>query len=133
IPSYLKGEKNLWTNLKTLLKSPEFRPLRIAVVSQMCFLYLIVHIGMIVFINHPFSTRAATFGWVQTDWSGGVSSTSAGHPDDVTGWTLFTSSSHVAAGSDLQLSTDEYVFTDDATTSTDGLATGGGFYLGTTS
>ncbi len=36
-----------------------------------------------------FTTESATFGWIQTDWSGGNSENTATHETDQTGWTEF--------------------------------------------
>ncbi|PJC52981.1 MAG: hypothetical protein CO030_00035, partial [Candidatus Magasanikbacteria bacterium CG_4_9_14_0_2_um_filter_42_11] len=49
IPSYMKGEVNIWTNLRTMwhgLISREFRPLRIAMLSQIVFLFVLVQFGI---------------------------------------------------------------------------------------
>jgi len=54
-PWYLKGQNNAWTNLKTILRSREFKPLRFALLSQMVFL---VCIGYFTFYKYSQLTRA---------------------------------------------------------------------------
>ena len=47
VPSYMRGRNNIWTNLRTigrLINSREFYPLRIAVLSQFVFVFLIVQL-----------------------------------------------------------------------------------------
>ena len=91
-PSYLKGDVNIWTNLKTIITNREFRPLRLAVLSQMAFLFFLAQFGVTVFYKHATPALGATYQWVQTDWSGGVStSTSATHGSNQTGWNTFFS------------------------------------------
>ncbi|PIR78061.1 MAG: hypothetical protein COU28_03680, partial [Candidatus Magasanikbacteria bacterium CG10_big_fil_rev_8_21_14_0_10_36_16] len=48
-PWYFKGRNNVWTNLKTILRSREFKPLRFALLSQMVFL---VCIGYFTFYKY---------------------------------------------------------------------------------
>jgi len=55
-PWYFKGRNNVWTNLKTILRSREFKPLRFALLSQMVFL---VCIGYFTFYKYSQLTRAA--------------------------------------------------------------------------
>ncbi|MCD6412159.1 helix-turn-helix domain-containing protein, partial [bacterium] len=42
----------------------------------------------------PPSTKAATYQFIQTDWSGGATSTVAIHPDNQTGWNYYQSASN---------------------------------------
>ncbi|MBP9732308.1 MAG: fibronectin type III domain-containing protein [Candidatus Magasanikbacteria bacterium] len=136
-PSYLKGPVTVWTNLRTILRSSEFRPLRLAVVSQAVFCFVFIRLGMLIFYNLSTPADAATFGWIQTNWSGGVSTTAAGtHSTDRTGWTTYVSSTQLnttISSGDITISTSSYTTTDDSSLSTDGLASGGGFANGATS
>ncbi|HRH23265.1 MAG TPA: hypothetical protein PK295_01390, partial [Candidatus Magasanikbacteria bacterium] len=136
-PSYLKGPVTVWTNLRTILRSAEFRPLRLAVVSQAVFCFVFIRLGMLIFFNHSTPADAATFGWVQTTWTGGVSTTAtATHSTNRSGWTTYTSSTQVnttISSGDITISTSSYITTDDTTLTTDGLASGGGFGNGTAS
>ncbi len=136
-PSYLKGPVNVWTNLRTILRSSEFRPLRLAVVSQAVFCFVFIRLGMLIFYNLSTPADAATFGWIQTTWTGGVSTTvAATHSSDRTGWTTYASSTQVnttVSSGNITIATSSYITTDDSTLSTDGLASGGGFANGVTS
>ncbi|MFW5884998.1 MAG: fibrobacter succinogenes major paralogous domain-containing protein [Patescibacteria group bacterium] len=42
-----------------------------------------------VAVYQSFTTESATFGWIQTDWSGGNTENTATHETDQTGWTEF--------------------------------------------
>ena len=81
-----------------------------------------------------FNVQAATFGWVQSDWSGGFATTTATHPDNKSSWTKFSTSSGISVvGGKLQITSstewvkDAAVF---ATSSPNNFATGGYFYNG---
>ncbi len=51
---------------------------------------LLALIGSNFFWHQPSLIQAATYTWVQTDWSGGVSTTAtAVHPDNQTGWSYY--------------------------------------------
>ena len=50
---------------------------------------LIVASSMFVYKN--FTAKSATYGWIQTDWSGGVATTTATHTNNQTNWTQYTS------------------------------------------
>ncbi len=90
-PSYFKGEVNVWTNLAAIIKRREFKPLRMAIVSQLFFLYVVIHLGSYIFYHHALPTLAATYNLTQTSWSGGASTTlTAVHPPG--SWTYFYSS-----------------------------------------
>ncbi len=135
-PSYFKGPVNVWTNIRTIVRSPEFRPLRLAVVSQAVFCFVFIRLGMLIFFNHSIPADAATYGWIQTTWTGGVATSTATHSTNRTGWTTFTSSTQVNtafSSGDITISTSSYTTTDDATLTTNGLASGGGFGNGTAS
>ncbi|KKS51781.1 MAG: hypothetical protein UV82_C0019G0001, partial [Candidatus Magasanikbacteria bacterium GW2011_GWD2_43_18] len=91
-PSYMKGSVNIWTNIKTIIRNKEFRPLRLAVLSQMVFLFFLAQFGVTVFYKHATPTYAATYQWVMTDWSGGASTSTYGsHGSNQTGWNTFFS------------------------------------------
>ncbi|PJC53147.1 MAG: hypothetical protein CO029_04175, partial [Candidatus Magasanikbacteria bacterium CG_4_9_14_0_2_um_filter_41_10] len=78
VPAYMKGEVNVWTNLKTMwrgLMSREFRPLRIAMLSQLVFLFFIVQFGVTVFYKNSTPVLAATYNFTQSSWSGSASTT----------------------------------------------------------
>ncbi len=89
-PSYMKGPVTAWDNIKTLVRlliSGEFRPLRHAILSQLFFLVALSYFGFVVFHRYASPVYAATYGWVMTDWSGGVSTTAyATHASNQTGW-----------------------------------------------
>ncbi|PIR75379.1 MAG: hypothetical protein COU34_03090, partial [Candidatus Magasanikbacteria bacterium CG10_big_fil_rev_8_21_14_0_10_43_9] len=113
----MKGDVNVWTNLKTITINKEFRPLRIAMLSQLVFLFFIVQFGVTVFYKHAAPAYAATYTFTQSSWSGSASTTATGlHPGDATGWTYYYSaSSTISAGSDVRLSavTDSFTKTSD--------------------
>ncbi len=101
----MKGRVNVWTNLKTIIFTREFRPLRTAVFMQFVFLCVLGHLGYIVFHNYALPTYAATYTWVQSSWSGGQSTSTPMHPGNQTGWNFFSSaSSTVNAGNTVVLS-----------------------------
>ena len=55
-------------------------------------LAIIAIVGAIIFYQ-SLIVRGAVYGWTQTSWSGGASTTAvATHPGDETGWTYFYSS-----------------------------------------
>jgi len=50
--------------------------------------------GIVLFFERAGNIKAATFGWLQTDWSGGASTTAfANHANDQSGWNKFYSKS----------------------------------------
>ncbi|OIO18816.1 MAG: hypothetical protein COY69_02275 [Candidatus Magasanikbacteria bacterium CG_4_10_14_0_8_um_filter_32_14] len=63
-PWYLKGENNVWTNIKTILKSKEFKPLRFAILSQIIFLIILCFFGYIIFYKYSQLTKAAENGMI---------------------------------------------------------------------
>lgn len=76
-------------------------------------------------------TYAAIFSFSQTSWVGGSTVTTATHANNRTGWTEYASQSGLIAGADVRLLPTTYTFTDDGTTTPQGLASGGGFTNGT--
>ena len=68
---------------------------------------LLALVGSHFFWYQPSLIQAATYTWVQTDWSGGASTTAtAVHPDNQTGWSYYSSaSSTLSIGTELSLST----------------------------
>jgi len=69
----------------------------------------------------PEMARAATYTFVQTDWSGGSSGSTAVHPTNQTGWTMYSSASTtIGASANLKLNTNisSVTQTDNGTTST---------------
>jgi hypothetical protein len=133
-PSFMKGRVNIWTNLKTITTTREFRPLRMAVLMQCVFLYAIGHLGYIVFHNYAIPTYAATYTWVQNNWSGGASTTATAiHPANQTSFARYHSaSSTITAGATVSLSPESvskvFTNTDDFTggTLSDTAITGSG-------
>ena len=76
-------------------------------------------IGAVIFYHFQI-VRSAVYGWVQTDWSGGASTTAvASHPGDETGWTNYYSKDDVISTStpgeiSLSSTTASWVETTDA-------------------
>ena len=84
-------------------------------------LYILVFIIIGAFIFYHFQiVRSAVYGWVQTDWSGGASTTAVAlHPGDETGWTNYYSKDDVISTStpgeiSLSSTTASWVETTDA-------------------
>lgn len=107
IPSYMKGEVNVWTNLRTigkLIMSKEFKPLRMAVVSQFVFLYIVIQLGFVVFVHFSKPTLAATYNFVQTSWTTVSTTATAAHPTNETNWAnYFSASSTISTGTEIEL------------------------------
>jgi hypothetical protein len=59
-PWYMKGENNIWTNLQTIFKSKEFKPLRFDIFSQVIFIAIFSY--FIYLSIHYYSRAAAAFG-----------------------------------------------------------------------
>ena len=137
VPSYLKGPVTVWTNLRVILFDREFRPLRMAVISQVFFLFIIIKLGIFVFYYQSTPAYTATYGWVQTNWIEGVSSTAYGtHTSDRTSWIKYTTATladTTSSPGNVLITTSSYSTTDDGTLTTNGLASGGGFGSGTAS
>lgn len=56
------------------------------------FILIIAAIIAAIIFYQKLTARGASYGWVQTDWSGGASTTAAAvHPGDETGWTYYYS------------------------------------------
>jgi hypothetical protein len=53
-----------------------------------------------------FRTRAASYGFIQTDWSGGVSALTGLHPGDQTNWNKYVSKDNVSTTTPGELSLD---------------------------
>ena len=54
-------------------------------------LAIVIIVGAVIFYQSS-TVRGAVYGWTQTSWSGGASTTAiAAHPGDETGWTQFYS------------------------------------------
>lgn len=100
-----------------------------------------VSVGLFVSLIMPFisSTSAATYSFIQTDWSGGASTTATStHSNDRTGWNKFYSKdSNIDAGAELTLTTTSTSIThtlssdflgsnSNVETSTDSIALSGG-------
>ncbi|MDP3043114.1 MAG: FISUMP domain-containing protein [bacterium] len=61
---------------------------------------VVIAIAATILIYHNFSARSASHGWLQTDWSGGASTTAeAVHPGDEEGWTYYYSKDDVISAS----------------------------------
>lgn len=61
--------------------------------------------------------RAATYTWVQSAWTGGVTGTTAVHPTNQTGWTEYSAKdSNVSAGATVSLSSSTQTVTDTSDT-----------------
>lgn len=92
VPSFLKGDNNIWTNIRSLFRDQQFQPLRMAVISQVFFVIVFVQVGLFVLRHYATPIFAATYGFVQTDWSGGASTTAfASHVTDQSGWAYYYS------------------------------------------
>ncbi|PLX27606.1 hypothetical protein C0581_03340 [Candidatus Parcubacteria bacterium] len=104
-PSFFKGSPNIWTNLKMIFTHKQFRPLRMGMLAWVFFVFLLIEGGIYVVKNSP-PTFAATYTWIQTDWSSGVDvGQTASHDSNRTGWAYFYSKdSGVTVGTELNLS-----------------------------
>ncbi len=61
-------------------------------------LVVVLALGALGAFYHFSLVRATVYGWVQTDWSGGASTTTtAAHPGDETGWTKYYSKDAVVS------------------------------------
>ncbi|MFA7315068.1 MAG: hypothetical protein WC025_04055 [Candidatus Magasanikbacteria bacterium] len=58
MPWYLKGKNNVWTNIRTILKNDEFKPLRFAIFFQIIFWIILFCLGYISFYNYFQYTKA---------------------------------------------------------------------------
>jgi len=92
----MKGKNNVWKNIKTIIKEKEFKPLRIAILSQLVFTIILTQLGILVYQYYTNPSRTATMFLTQTNWGGGASTTLfAIHPTNLTNWTNFYSTSSV--------------------------------------
>ncbi len=57
------------------------------------------------FLLNPEKSLSATYTFLQTDWSGGVSGTTAVHPTNQTSWTYFSSSTNIDTTSTVGVAT----------------------------
>lgn len=69
-PWYFKGENNALTNLKTIIRSKEFKPLRFAIISQIVFLFILAYLGYVAFYKYSKLTKAVESGTVTSTVSG---------------------------------------------------------------
>ena len=105
IPSYLKGENNLWTNLGAIIKKKEFKPLRIAVITQLFFLYAVIQIGVYVFYYHSVPAYAATYNFTQTTWTTASTTATVTHvPGGISTELYSAKDENLAVGDTLTLS-----------------------------
>src|SRR3989344_81452 len=96
------------------------------------FLALSVIYGSFGFQPQP--AQAATYFMTQDNWSSGTSASTLASPFSTSTNTYYVSSTNITAGANVYLSQSSYQFTDDGATSTSsGIATGGGFSNGTNS
>ncbi|HAO51836.1 TPA: hypothetical protein DCQ85_00005, partial [Candidatus Magasanikbacteria bacterium] len=127
VPSYMRGRNNIWTNLRTigrLINSREFYPLRIAVLSQFVFVFLIVQLGIIVFYKHALPVFGATYTFTQNIWTTASTTATGLHPDNKIGWNYYeTASSTITAGNDIRLNTVTDSFTKTSDTDFGGATT----------
>ena len=92
VPSCLKGKNNLWTNLKTIIVNKEFKPLRVALLSQVVFILILACLGYFVFYKKTNPSFATSYTFIQNDWSSSASSTViAINPDNNTNWNYYES------------------------------------------
>ena len=81
-------------------------------------IFVIGCVGTVIFYNFQ-SVRSAVYGFVQTDWDGGASTTAtAAHPGDEIGWTKYFSKDAVISTStpgEISLSSTTVNWTETAT------------------
>ncbi|MFA7315078.1 MAG: hypothetical protein WC025_04105, partial [Candidatus Magasanikbacteria bacterium] len=68
LPSFMKGKNNVWKNIKTIIKEKEFKPLRIAILSQFLFTLILTQLGILVYQYYTNPSRTATMFLTQTNW-----------------------------------------------------------------
>jgi hypothetical protein len=61
VPDFLVGHPNLWDNLKTLTKQPNFKPLRMALVAWVLFSVTIFSTGIYALVKSPPAKAAGEF------------------------------------------------------------------------
>ena len=78
----------------------------------------VIILAVVGLIYHQSLVRGAVYGWLQTDWSGGASTTAtAVHPGDETGWTKYYSKDAVISTStpgELSLASTTVTWTESA-------------------
>lgn len=96
----IKGRKNLNNKLKSIRTKYQDNKATTFLTKYLrnFWLYLIgfsfVIVSVFLIFNKNIDIEAATFGWLQTTWSGGASSTAiASHNSDQSGWAFFNSKS----------------------------------------
>ncbi len=101
-PSFLRGDPNIWVNLKSLATRSEFHPLRMAIISWFVFMYVGIHGAYYMFRNAA-PAFTASYTWTQTAWT--TSSTDTGvHPGNQTGWVDYSSvDSYITTGATLSM------------------------------
>jgi opacity protein-like surface antigen len=74
--------------------------------EALALILLICFVFSSIFWYHPQVALGATYYWVQTDWSGGATTTSAVHPTNRTNWTYYyEASSTLNIGAQISLAT----------------------------
>ncbi len=124
-------------DLKNYLKHHTLHIISHRQLRAMLAVLLVVVILVNVFQPTPGQiAQGATYTFVQSDWSGGASSTaSMVHPTNQTGWNKFSTSTNTftTGTTTVTIASTTYSSTDDGTFTSTGSATGGGFSNGTTS
>lgn len=116
---------------KRVFSAIQSKPVHVTAVLSL----FLVAAGIIFLRSNLQNVFSATYGWVQSDWSGGASATTIGHPTNQTGWSYFSTSTNVltTGTTTVTLASSTYSSTDDGTFSSTGSGTGGGFSNGVTS
>ncbi|MBT4849461.1 hypothetical protein HON36_01275 [Candidatus Parcubacteria bacterium] len=85
---------------------------------------LIIFVSTTIFINQYGFSEAATYNFVQTDWSGGVTANNAAHSSNRTGWTEYISKdSNITAGTEVTIAEAVTTLTETSDTDFDAGAT----------
>lgn len=66
VPDFLIGHPNLWDNLQSLRKNPQFKPLRMALAAWLIFTMIAGSTGMYALLTAPKAKAADS--WYNTDW-----------------------------------------------------------------
>ncbi|MDP2684588.1 MAG: hypothetical protein Q8P20_06090, partial [bacterium] len=130
--NFLQDEPSVLSNIKVIFTKKEFRPLRAAIIFWTIFFIFLIS-GVVYIVKNSNITNAASFTWVQSDWSGNPDGGSvADHTNNRTGWTQYESVSNIYVSStgQLSLTTSTYSLTDGPSFSTTGDDTGGDFDSG---
>jgi phosphodiesterase/alkaline phosphatase D-like protein len=75
--------------------------------EALALILLICFVFSSIFWYHPQVALGATYYWVQTDWSGGATTTSAVHPNNREGWNYYSSTT-IGTGSLFQTSDTDF-------------------------